>query len=174
MKAKSQMGRCEFTYSQGQCSEEALEDNRYCHLHTHIDPEKHQKRLYNLLKYKYKTRYAEIGEHEALRSLRDEVAIAKMMLEETLNNIQSDSEAQAAKAGIDRQLATVEKLVASMIKMEIALGSLISKPTLLKIAGEMVQILLEKLKDIPNHEILIDEISVAIMKTIGSIKENIE
>jgi hypothetical protein len=168
------MARCEFTYSQGQCSEEALEGERYCRLHIHIDPDKHQKRLYNLLKYKYRTRYEQIGDHEALRSLRDEVAIAKMMLEETLNNIQNDSEFAASRGELAQQLATVEKLVASMIKMETSLGSLLAKPTLLKIAGEMVQILLEKLRDIPNHELLIDEISVAILKTIGSVKENVE
>lgn len=91
------MSRCEFTYSAGQCSEEALENGRFCGLHTHLDPEKHQKRLYNLLKLKYRTRYEEIGGHDALRSLRDEVAIAKMMLEETLNNIQNDSEFAASR-----------------------------------------------------------------------------
>ncbi|MFA5345367.1 MAG: hypothetical protein WC315_03755 [Candidatus Omnitrophota bacterium] len=168
------MARCEFTYSNGQCSEEALEGEKYCSLHTHVDPEKHQKRLYNLLKYKYRTRYEQIGEHEALRSLRDEVAISKMMLEETLNSIQNDSEFIASRADLAQQLATVEKLVASMIKMETSLGSLLAKPTLLKIAGEIVQILLEKLKDVPNHEVLIDEISAAILKTIGNVKENVD
>lgn len=168
------MARCEFTYSKGQCSEDALEGDRFCSLHTHLDPDKHQKRLYNLLKYKYRTRYEEIGDHEALRSLRDEVAIAKMMLEATLNNIQNDSEFAASRGELAQQLATVEKLVSSLIKMETSLGSLLAKPTLVKIAGEIVQILLEKLHDIPNHELIIDEISAAILKTVTAVKENIE
>jgi hypothetical protein len=168
------MARCEFTHPTGQCAEEALEGCRYCSLHTHIDPERHQKRLYNLLKYKYRTRYEQIGEHEALRSLRDEVAISKMMLEETLNSIQNDSEFMASRAELAQQLATVEKLVASMLKMEVSLGTLISKPTLVKIAGEIVQILLKKLKDIPDHEMLIDDISAEIIQTIGKVSENIE
>jgi hypothetical protein len=168
------MARCEFTSPTGQCSEESLEGEKYCSLHTHIDPDKHQKRLYNLLKYKYRTRYEQIGEHEALRSLRDEVAIAKMMLEETFNAIQNDSELLASRADIAQQLATVEKLVASMIKMETSLGTLLAKPTLLKIASDIVQILLKKLQDVPNHELLIDEISAEIMKTVSNVKENIE
>jgi hypothetical protein len=168
------MARCEFTGTNGQCSEEALEEDRYCSLHTRLDPEKHQKRLYNLLKFKYRTRYEQIGDHEALRSLRDEVAIAKMMLEETLNNIQTDSEFIASRGELAHQLATVEKLVASMIKMETSLGSLLAKPTVLKIAGEIVQILIDKLKDIPDHEFIIDDVSAAIMKTVSGIKENVE
>lgn len=168
------MARCEFTYDGGQCTEEAIVGGTRCNLHAHIDPEHTQKRLYNLLKFKYRTRYEQIGEHEALRSLRDEVAIAKMMLEETLNNIQNDSEFAASRSDLAHQLATVEKLVASMLKMETSLGTLISKPTLLKIAADMVRILLDKLKDVPNHELIIDDISVAIMKTINSVKENTE
>ncbi len=168
------MARCEYIYSAGQCTEEALEQDKYCSLHTHVDPEKHQKRLYNLLKYKYRTRYEQIGDHEALRSLRDEVSIAKMMLEETLNAIQNDAEFLASRANLAQQLATVEKLVVSMVKMETSLGTLLAKPTLLKIAADIVRILLEKLQDVPNHELIIDTISAEIMKTVGAVKENIE
>jgi len=168
------MARCEFTHPTGQCTEEALEGETFCSLHTHLDPEKHQKRLYNLHKFKYRARYEQIGEHEALRSLRDEVAISKMMLEETFNSIQNDSEFMATRSDLAQQLATVEKLVASMIKMETSLGSLLSKPTLLKIASEIVRILLDKLKDIPNHELIIDDISAAILKTINGVQENVE
>jgi len=166
------MAQCEFTYSTGQCNEEALEGDRFCTLHTHLDPEKHQKRLYNLLKYKYRTRYQQIGDHESLRSLRDEVAIAKMVLEETLNSVHNESELLASRADIAHQLATIDKLVASTVKMETQLGSLLAKPTLLKIAGDIVQILLAKLQDVPNHEILIDEISAEILKTITNVNEN--
>ena len=168
------MARCEFTYSAGQCVEEAIDGCRYCSLHTHIDPERAQKRLYNLLKFKYRTRYEEIGEHDALRSLRDEVAIAKMMLEESFNSIQNDSEFLASRADIAHQLATIEKLTASMLKMETSLGTLISKPTLLKLTSDIVKILLDKLRDIPNHEMLIDEISAEILKSVSSISENVE
>jgi len=168
------MARCEFTYRQGQCSEEAIEGCRFCSLHTNIDPEKHQKRLYNLLKFKYRSRYEEIGDHESLRSLRDEVAIAKMMLEQSFNLINDDSEFMASRADLAHQLATIEKLTASMLKMETSLGTLISKPTLLKIAGDIVKILLEKLQDIPNHEMIIDDISAEILKTIDGIRENVE
>jgi hypothetical protein len=168
------MAKCEFTTATGQCTEEALEGDRYCSLHTHLDPDKHQKRMYNLLKYKYRTRYEQIGEHESLRSLREEVAMAKMMLEETFNSIHNDSEFLASRADLAHQLATVEKLVSSMLKMEVSMGTLISKPTLLKIASDIVQILLDKLKDVAGHELLIDEISAEIIKTIENVSGNIE
>lgn len=168
------MARCEFNRSTGQCTEEALPNDKFCSLHTRLDPEKNQKRLYNLLKFKYRSRYEEIGDHEALRSLRDEVAISKMMLEENLNSIQNDSEFAAARGNLAQQLVTVEKLVSAMIKMEVNLGTLISKPTLLKIASDIVRILLEELKDVPGHELIIDKVSLGIMKTINSVKENLE
>jgi|WetSurMetagenome_2_1015567.scaffolds.fasta_scaffold09775_7 hypothetical protein len=169
------MARCEFTHiGAGQCNEEALEGCRYCSLHTTLDPEKQQKRLYNLLKFKYRTRYEQIGDHEALRSLREEVAIAKMMLEESLNLIQNESEYMARRSELAQQLVTIEKLVSSMLKMETSLGTLISKPTLLKLTSDIVQILITKLQHIEGYELLIDEISAAIVKTINGVQGNIE
>jgi hypothetical protein len=96
------------------------------------------------------------------------------MLEENLNSIQNDSEFAAARGNLAQQLVTVEKLVSAMIKMEVNLGTLISKPTLLKIASDIVRILLEELKDVPGHELIIDKVSLGIMKTINSVKENLE
>ncbi len=168
------MSRCEFTHANGQCSETAIEGGKYCSLHVSLDPEKHQKRLYNLMKSKYRLRYEQISDHEALRSLRDEVAIAKMVMEETLNSIQNDSELLASRADLAHQATTIERLVASMVKMETSLGQLISKPTLLKIASDIVQILIVKLQGVPNHELLIDDISAEILNTIDNVKENIE
>jgi hypothetical protein len=95
-----------------------------------------------------------------------------MVLEETLNSVHNESELLASRADIAHQLATIDKLVASTVKMETQLGSLLAKPTLLKIAGDIVQILLAKLQDVPNHEILIDEISAEILKTITNVNEN--
>jgi hypothetical protein len=139
-----------------------------------VDPDFTQKRLYKLLNYKYRERYQQIGGHEALRSLRDEVAIAKLTLEETINSIHNESEFKASRADIAHQLVTIEKLVASMTKLETSVGQLLSKPTILKIASDIIQILIDKLKDVPDHELIIDEVSKAILQSIDNVKENKE
>jgi hypothetical protein len=123
-----------------------------------------------LNKAKYRQRYSEFAESDELRTLRDEIAILRMVMEERLNMIQNDSEMLASCGQIAALATTIEKLVKSCNQLETRLGSLLSKSSLLGVANELVQILIQELADLPNYEYLVDKISERIVKVIIDAK----
>lgn len=158
--------RCIYTYPhKGQCPIDAMEGLEYCAIHCKGDPERPQKSQYNIAKYRYRKRYGDFFESDELRSLHDEVALARMALEERLNLVQNDAEFIAASSQLNTMFLTVERLVGTCHKLETSLGALLSKPALLHIVQQIIDILLEEIKD----EVLVDKISDRILATI--IKE---
>jgi hypothetical protein len=93
-----------------------------------------------------------------------------MVMQERLNMIGSDSEMLASCGQIASLAITIERLVKSCHTLESRLGSLLAKPTLLGIANDMVQILLQELSGQPDYEILVDKISERILKVITEAK----
>jgi hypothetical protein len=118
----------------------------------------------------YQQRYSAFAESDDLRTLKDEIAILRMVMQERLNMIGSDSEMLASCGQIASLAVTIERLVKSCHTLESRLGSLLAKPTLLGIANDMVQILLQELADQPNYEVLVDKISERILKVITEAK----
>lgn len=161
--------QCEYTSRFAQCKYDALEGTRFCAHHAR-DNKSGLTRQYMLSKAKYRERYSDFADHNEIRSLRDEIAIIRMLLEQRLNMVQSDSELLASCGQIAALAITIEKLVKSCHQLESKLGTLLGKPTLLNIASSIVQILLAELVDIPNYEQLVDKISDHIVKVITDAK----
>jgi hypothetical protein len=161
--------RCEHTSSTGQCNSNAVEGGRFCPTHSR-DPQVGLKRQYMLNKAKYRQRYSEFAESDDLRTLKDEISILRMVMEERLNMIGNDSDMLAACGQITSLAVTIERLVKSCHTLESRLGSLLAKPTLLGIANDIVQILLQELESQPDYELLVDRISEKILKVITEAK----
>ncbi len=157
---------------QGQCPRDALDDDTRCEIHTHNDPEAYDKRVYHILEHQYRIRHSELSDHEELKSLREELAIARLILEERFNAIKSNVDLLAATGSLNSLLLTIEKLVTSCHKLEQSVGTLLSKPTLLRIANEIVTTLLEELDGIPGYEGIVDRVSSKIIETIHACEAN--
>jgi predicted metal-binding transcription factor (methanogenesis marker protein 9) len=143
----------------GQCPEDAMEQRDYCPIHAHLAKDHDQKQQYQLLKHKYRERTSQLAGHNKMKGLQWEIAIAEMMLENRINSITSQADEISAGGFIKEQLALIEKLKTASQKLEIASGNLLSKETLVTVAGETVKVLLEELKDIPDFEGIVDRIS---------------
>ena len=163
------MSQCEHTTSTYQCPHEALEGDKFCEKHSR-DPQAQPKRQYLLNKAKYQQRYCDFADSTDLRTLRDEIAILRMVMQERLNMISNDSEMLASCGQIASLAITIERLVKSCHSLESRLGTLLAKPTLLGIANELVQILLKELEGMPNYEQLVDRISEQVIKVIMEAK----
>lgn len=163
------MALCEYTNSSGPCCENALEGSKFCATHDR-NFQKTIKRQYMLTKAKYRQRYSEFAESPEIRTLRDEIAVLRMVMEERLNMIQNESDMLAACGQIAAMAVTIEKLVKSCHALESRLGTLLSKSTLLGVANDIVKILLEELAGIDNYEDIVDRISERILKVITSAK----
>jgi hypothetical protein len=161
--------RCEHISRDQQCRETALEGTSFCTKHSK-NPQAALRRQYMLNQAKYRQRYSEFAESNELRSLNDEISIMRMVLEERLNMVTNDSEMLASCGQIASLAVVIERLVKSCHQLESRLGALLSKPSLLGIANEIVQILLKELAHIPGYEDLVDRISERIVQIITDAK----
>lgn len=161
--------RCQGITSNGQCQRDTQPGSNYCRLHgNHKDLAAEQdKSLYQLLKAKDRARLVSLSEHESIKTLRDEISIARMLIEERFNLIQNESDILTACGPLNSLLLTVERLVNSAHKLEQNLGSLLAKPTLLSLGNELVAIIIDELKNIPDYEAIVDRISNRLVQAIA-------
>ncbi len=157
----------------GRCKREAEAGSEFCSIHAALSSkeknrEGFEKRMYLIQNQRMRERHASIGGHEHSRSLREEVDMARMLLEERLNAIKTDADLSASCGAIKELLLTIERLESSCLKIDQTVGNLLSKTTLTKIASGMVQILIDELIDIPNSEEIIDKISDRIFLLISN------
>ncbi len=166
--------RCQGITSNGQCSRNAQPGDKFCYNHNggHDRAAEQDKRMYLLSKAKDRSRLAALSEHNEVKSLRDEIAIARMLIEERFNLIQNDSDLLTACGTLNSLLLTVERLVQSAHKLEQNLGSLLAKPTLLSLGHELVTIVIEELKGIPNYEEVVDRISERVINAMAKAGDN--
>jgi len=155
--------QCEFRQNNGtQCSEEALDGTTRCAKHAR---EKHLMQSY-ILSHKPLDESRSRHAVSEISGLREEVAIARAIVEQRLNLITNDSELLAACGQVNALLLTIEKLVQSCIKTEEKLGELLSKAAVVELATDMVAILAEELKPIKGYEAIVDSINLRIMELI--------
>lgn len=111
----------------------------------------------------------EVGRHitDDLKSLTEEIALARTLLERRLNGIKDDAELIASTAQITNMLLTIEKLVSSCHRIEQSLGVLIGREKVVELAKAVAEILLEELQDVPGYEAIIDRISTKLMSALA-------
>lgn len=160
---------CTYVYPKtGQCPNLAVEGEDFCAKHLR-DPERLDKKLYVLLNHRRRLRHAELSEHDALKSLKEEIAIARALLEERLNGLKSEADTIVAAASLNAHLMTIEKLVVSAHKLEQSMGALLNKPSLFNLANTIIQIILTELDGVKDYEGIIDRISAKIIEAVQKI-----
>ncbi|KPK55010.1 MAG: hypothetical protein AMS22_05145 [Thiotrichales bacterium SG8_50] len=105
---------------------------------------------------------------EELKSLREEIALARAMIERRLNLVESNADFLQACGTVNTYLLTLERLITSCHKLEVNLGNLLSKGAILTLAQEIVGILMAELEHIDGYESIVDRISERIVAAIAS------
>jgi hypothetical protein len=156
----------------GQCYYKAFQKEdgtyyNYCVRHLaaqrSID-EKQKVRNYRL--NKFQSRLNEFADNDQIKSLREEVGIARMLLEEIINMCSDSTELIMASNRISDLVTRIEKLVTACNKLEQSAGLLLDKTTLLGLADVIVEIIGKHIVD----EDIINSIALEIVKCIGSVK----
>jgi hypothetical protein len=104
---------------------------------------------------------------DELKSLRDEIMLARALVETRLNLADNDAEIVAAMPLVQSYLATIEKLVSTCQRMEVSIGELLSKASLMAIAQEIVAVLNETLDQLPNKEEIVDQVSLKLVPILN-------
>ena len=165
--------RCKASNPAGQCMNVAEEGTDYCRVHagSYQPPEKGL-RQYLLARAQDRARLATFAEHDDIKSLRDEIALTRMMIEGLWNSAQSDVERMAVYGRVNSHIITLERLVKTCNQIEERLGNLLAKPTLLRVGQQICQKLVDRLAGLPNYEQLVDTLIRDVVTTIQEARND--
>jgi len=165
----ARQNRCKASGDKGQCPHDAAEGSDFCPLHHGRSTlaDRLKSNMYKLAKQKHRDKLARFVEHEEIKSLREEISLTRILIEERFNVIENESDLLAAIGGLNTLLLTVERLVKSAHTIEQNLGSLLAKSSVLVMGRQIVEVIVEELHDMPGYEEVVDRISERIVECIS-------
>ena len=151
--------RCQGHVTSGQCPMKALPGDQYCRTHGGRDRETPAlARKYMLIDRDAASRVAMLSKPDEIYSLRDEIGMCRMMLERRLNMIENDAEMLAAAPMVNQQLLTLERLIKTSSQVEIQLGQMMAKDSVLLLASKMMDVVSKAISHLPDHQEIVDRI----------------
>jgi hypothetical protein len=103
---------------------------------------------------------------QELKSLREEIALTRSMIETRMNMVQSEAEFVAAMPVFQGYMNTIAALVSTCHQMEVKLGVLLSKSALLTLAQKMVETISHNLQGIPGKDEIVEKIANEIVELV--------
>lgn len=163
--------RCQAGTKIGQCNRDALPGSHFCYRHDHR-AEDNERKMYQLTIARDRQTFDRMANSEELLSLRNEIALQRMLIEERVNESgQSAIERLSAFNSITAATAALEKLIKTAHAMEQKLGNTISKSTLIQLAADMMKIVTDELQGIEGYEEIVDSISQRLIDMVQSAKD---
>jgi len=137
-----------------QCTHQIVPGTTRCPLHGAnaqlASAEKKSLDMYRLAKYQ--ARVDELKEHNEVKTLRNEIGVLRMLLEEKMNRANTDAELVMMAGPISDLVMKIEKLVSSCQRLENSLGNLLDKQQMKNIATQLLNVLTEKVNDLKLSE----------------------
>ena len=154
--------RCQQVTAFGQCTNLKIPGQDFCKVHgcQTRSIELEQNRNYLLTKWQARLEQKTLSPN--IKSLRDEIGILRMMLEEQLNRCNDPLDLVLQSAAISDLVLKIEKLVTSCHRLENAMGQLLDKAALLQFASEIITILQAHITDPVVLSTIADQIATSI------------
>lgn len=147
----------------GQCMNEVEPGNKFCRLHGGRSLEARNYRL-----SKYKLRLKEMLESDEILSLREEVGLLRIMIEERMNCVQNARDLILHSSPVADLISRVEKCVVSCNKLESNLGKVLDAKQILDFASDVISIIAEEIQD----QDLLSKISEKILLRVSKKEES--
>jgi DNA repair exonuclease SbcCD ATPase subunit len=151
----------------GQCPYKSAHGSKYCQRHganKHVEAERKKSlKLYRL--QIWQQRLEEFAESEQATTLRNEIAILRITLEEILNKCQDNNALLLYSQKISDLALKIEKLITSSHRIEKSLGQLLDKSTALNFAGQVVDIISQHVED----PAVVDAISNSMIDALSTL-----
>lgn len=146
---------------------EAIEGTTCCPLHGgNSQLESLRKQAANQYRLQvWQQRVNEFTESDHVKSLRGEIGILKMVLEQILNSCATANELLLYSPKISQLVTNIEKVVVSCDRLEKSMGMTMDKSTAMKLAADIVDLISSKITD-PS---LIDDISNGIIDILKDL-----
>jgi len=164
--APDSVDRCQGVAKFAQCMHRVVTGSKFCPMHGGAGIAAAAKvaeaRMYTLAKWQ--ARLGQFADHSQLKSLNQEIALARMTLEAIFNKCDDEHAVIMASGRIGDMLTRIEKLVVSAQRIEKATGQLLGKGSILQIAGEIVNIIDKHVADKSIVNTMANEIALVITR----------
>jgi hypothetical protein len=140
--------RCRGQNRDGPCRFKAVEGYEWCSHHIKFVKDKVKKkkaRNYNLTVYQ--ARLDELAEAPQIMSLREEIAILRMMLERRLNACKTEIDLIGSANAVGDLISKIEKVLSSCHRIEASMGLLLDKPTALAMGNRIIEVIASYIED---------------------------
>lgn len=159
--------RCQATTSQGQCNNVALPGSKFCPAHGgnrgHSAMKENELKNYKLAKFR--SRAAELGNNPQLSSLRDEVALLRLLAEEHLNSCSDSSDLLLRSGPLSDLFTKITTTVEKCTQLELKLGQYLDREKILNFSQTVVGIISNHIQD----EDTLEKISSEILETLETL-----
>lgn len=172
--AENSPERCEATTGIGQCPYKVSAPSKFCPMHGgHLAVDKHKAESLRMLRLsKWQGRMSEFADHDKVKSLREEIGILRIMLEETVNRCGDQVELIMNSGKIADLVMKIEKLVTSCHKLESNLGLMLDKQAAMQLSGEIVDIIGRHISDESIISKIANDIGAALSRAGNSLKDS--
>ena len=154
---------------QGQCTLVSTPGTNYCTVHTGSFAaarlKKQEARLYNL--GRYQARLEKHADHDKIKSLREEIGILRILIEDRMNACQSDVDLAINSGPIAELVMKCEKLVTSCNKIEGQLGELMDAAKAVQFAQELVEAIADEIRDPDQLNRIADLVGEAVERALA-------
>lgn len=133
---------CQGVNKNGACNIVAVPGQKFCRMHFGIGNKQAEKTaMKNYQLGVYQNRVNQLADNDAVKSLREEIGILRMLMEKTLIQCRSESELLLYSSKISDLAMKIEKVVASCHKLEMSTGMLLDKSTVMMLGDVIIQII---------------------------------
>lgn len=154
-------GICEKIVQGKQCGEPCSPSDAFCKKH-----KKEMKGNFNLLMFKDDVK--EKTNSEQFLSLKEEVAMTRVIIERMWNQCASEAELIATAGTLSKLLEQTEKLVTASHKMDVINGTVISETAVQKLMEKILDIITEEVEDAD----ALDRISTKLIDLAMTVKKS--
>lgn len=173
--AEDDPNRCQAVDGQGQCPYKAISPSKYCPRHGANKGVASTKaeaiRNYNL--GKWRDRVNNFADNPQVKSLREEIGITRMVLEEYLLKCQEPNDLLIYSTRITQMIQQIQKLVEGCHKLEERTGKLLDKQSVIVVCDSIVKIIGTRIED-PDVLNLIAAEMVDVVAKIGGLNNVFE
>lgn len=157
------MSKCLKSGPSGSCTRDAVEGSLFCERHSN---EVALQRAYVLEDAQLAQKFERQHGITMLQSLTEELALLRAMVNDRLDMAKTDAERMQAYNQVASWLSIIDKLQNSVNKMEERTSAVLSKETLMHIFREILDVLSQEIRKLPNSEEVIDAVAVRIVPVI--------
>ena len=159
--------QCSRSTPSGMCNQPSCDGSDFCQKHS---KESDRVRSYQLSSPELRARFSHHADSDSIETVRDEVILLRSLINDRLNLARNEAERIVAFREIHPAIATLNKLVESLCKLEKSTHLVLGKEALNRLGDEIVNILIEELSLVDGYTDIVDRVAGRIATVISEAR----